>query len=372
MNICLTHVLQVALLIAGLLSAACASNPERFQYSLGHKNLEGSLEDFHACATPKDFRIDIAAKKLETRMQGHEWTLPFQPPFYEKLQTYYAGFTQTIDYDRGRSEILLRLDPVDLEELADALREEISRLSTPTGLTELYLKAYFGDPLARHASAFIELDTSDPASWAQKIGAGLKLQDQPELLRQIWIRLLPQLQAVAANPGGKYYLPVTMDEAGFVSHFGKRYRFPGTADAEANQPVDQSQVGADVVRVVLEANRDSLEELWEEKYRLPAIATATGVKIRVLRPFDPQHDRAWNIAAPDDWLALEAKASQVETWVAGAVGKAIRGGSAFSANNEALAKAVETAAGVIARHAAERALWCATRAERGQAKGEEL
>lgn len=63
---------------------------------------------------------------------------------------------------------------------------------------------------------------------------------------------------------------------------------------------------------------------------------------------------------------IEAHSRKAEASVAGAVGKAIRGGSWGALNNEAVAKLVETAAGVVARHVTERAQWC-VKAQAGEA-----
>ena len=51
-------------------------------------------------------------------------------------------------------------------------------------------------------------------------------------------------------------------------------------------------------------------------------------------------------------------ASQAESVAATATGQIIRGVSWLSLNNEALAKLIETAVGVIARKATEKVAWC--------------
>jgi predicted ATPase len=55
---------------------------------------------------------------------------------------------------------------------------------------------------------------------------------------------------------------------------------------------------------------------------------------------------------------VNERAGAVERMVGGVVGELIRGIRSLSFNNEAIAKASETALGVTARKAAEKFAWC--------------
>ena len=69
---------------------------------------------------------------------------------------------------------------------------------------------------------------------------------------------------------------------------------------------------------------------------------------------------------------IETDANRSEAAIATAVGKAIRGGFVGSLNNEALAKTIETAAGVISRQTTERFKWCSAVAQKNVQKTSEV
>lgn len=62
--------------------------------------------------------------------------------------------------------------------------------------------------------------------------------------------------------------------------------------------------------------------------------------------------------SPQQFENIESNARQAEASVASNVGKAIRGGSMGSLNNEAVAQLLETVAGVLAKHKSQRVQWC--------------
>ena len=212
-----------------------------------------------------------------------------------------------------------------------------------------YLRAYFGDG----ELALLELDALHPEKWNESIAQQLNrnssnpsnLPVDLEAAEQIKKQLIPRLRDAT---GTKFYTSAAKHEPGFVSRSGVRYTFPGLSGASADT-VDHSQIGGDLIRIVLEAVRDST-------LPLPAVSEATGVQLG-LPVFNPA-DSYWH-STPESFMEVETRASQAETSIAGSIGKAIRGGSWGALNNEAVAKLVETAAGVIARHQMERVSWCA-------------
>ena len=243
-----------------------------------------------------------------------------------------------------------------------SLSELISEISkpapaNPVPLVKDYLAAYFGSG----GSLFVALDAKDKNKWPEEIAKALKVQPNSPLVGNVLANLpLPlDLDGLALPPGtSNFHIQVPKDEPGFVSRDGTRYKFPGVTWKGSSAAIDHSQVGADLIRVILEALRDTYAPL-------PTVANATIVKSQAkgrfkgVEIFNPESN-SWHVNA-EDFQNIEANANQAESVVAGAVGKAIRGGSWGSLNNEALAKAVETAAGVFARHSVEWAGWCASK-----------
>lgn len=163
--------------------------------------------------------------------------------------------------------------------------------------------------------------------------------------------------------GQKLHVLVNVGGHGFISRSGVRYQFPGLAGgltlADSKQAtgtnIDYTQVGADIVRILLEAIRDSSAPL-------PAVPNATGVKHGLL-VYDPTDKKnSWNMTETG-FLTAETRGNRAESLVGTAVGQLIRGGSWGALNNEAVAKLVETTAGVIARHATERLEWCISKSQ---------
>ncbi|MGH8553934.1 MAG: hypothetical protein ACRERS_11625, partial [Methylococcales bacterium] len=224
---------------------------------------------------------------------------------------------------------------------------------SPALLVNDYLKAYFGSL----ESAVVNLNTSDASGWSKGIADALQRRADSPTVEAIADQLAGEL---GANPGLKqelkqFIVPIRMHEAGFVSRDGTLYGFPAISLKGDKVEIDESQVGADVLRINMEAIRDAFAPL-------PVVPQATVVRSRSTRHldditlFDPASTE-WNVTAKD-FMIIQGDANAVEAAVASAVGRVIRGGSWGSLNNEALAKAIETAAGVFARHALERSEWC--------------
>jgi hypothetical protein len=149
---------------------------------------------------------------------------------------------------------------------------------------------------------------------------------------------------------------------GFTDRNGNVWKFPGlslevTAEpgqrftAEANR-VDSQGITADLTRVFLEA-------FFDAAFRAPAVRNATALEVqwkagRAYPAFDADHPpiplEAFGRVTRD---ALRAEAA-----VTSEVGKAVRGGSLFSTQNETFAAGMETAAGVIAKKLVEHAGIC--------------
>ena len=156
---------------------------------------------------------------------------------------------------------------------------------------------------------------------------------------------------------------VKVTSKGFVDRSGNTVLFPGiSAEIDASPgnslrfsatTVDSQRVSADLIRIFLEA-------FFDAAFRVPAIhgATALRVKPDSQEPPYPEFD-ADHPAIPLEALARVTRdAMRAEAAVTSLVGKSVRGGSVFSAQNETLAATLETAAGVMAKKLVEHEGFC--------------
>jgi hypothetical protein len=150
---------------------------------------------------------------------------------------------------------------------------------------------------------------------------------------------------------------------GFVDRSGNTLLFPGISseleDGPANSirmsatTIDSQHVSADLARIFLEA-------FFDAAYRVPAVHGATALRVTPdsQEPPYPEFD-ADHPAIPLEALARVTRdALRAEAAVTSLVGKAVRGGSIFGAQNETLAATLETAAGVMAKKLVEHEGFC--------------
>jgi hypothetical protein len=154
---------------------------------------------------------------------------------------------------------------------------------------------------------------------------------------------------------------VTSD--GFIDRNGNVWRFPGLSveltkepgqrPAVASSQVDSKRIAADLTRVFLEA-------FFDAAFREPAVGGATALHVQWKAPvfgypaFDVDHPPI----SLDAFARVTRDALRAEAAVTSEVGKAVRGGSIFSVQNETLASGLETAAGVIAKKLVEHGGFC--------------
>ena len=150
---------------------------------------------------------------------------------------------------------------------------------------------------------------------------------------------------------------------GFVDRSGNALLFPGiSAELEVSpahsvhisaSPVDSQRVSADLTRIFLEA-------FFDTAFRVPAVRGATALRVGLNSQESPYPE----FDADHPPISLEALARvtrdalRAEAAVTSRVGRAVRGGSVFSIQNETLAATLETAAGVIARKLVEHEGFC--------------
>jgi hypothetical protein len=167
--------------------------------------------------------------------------------------------------------------------------------------------------------------------------------------------------APAAGSSLRAVARVTSD--GFIDRNGNVWRFPGLSVEVAKEPghaivADSSQV--DSQRITADLTRVFLEAFFDAAFREPAVAQATALQVRwktaghAYPAFDADHP-----PIPLEAFARVTRDSlRAEAAVTSEVGKAVRGGSVFGAQNETLAAGLETAAGVIAKKLVEHGGFC--------------
>ncbi len=243
---------------------------------------------------------------------------------------------------------------------SDDLREIAVMQSSVAQLTivEAYLAAYFSN------GNFVSIDfdaTTTKAKLIKDLKDKLKITDEA-LAEKLAVKLMNSIIGLKPEKGDTYHLLTKATDGGFVTRGGTKYAFPGvsiTIDPFSDTglqaaKIDFTQVGADVVRVFLEAFGDTLGQL-------PADATSTACKAKKAGQFDKYPDFQCydgKIIEAAQFASVNEYADLSESLAATATGQIIRGASWISLNNEALAKLIETAVGVIARKAAEKVSWC--------------
>ncbi len=278
-------------------------------------------------------------------------------------------------------------------DLSDSITKEVKKLPEHEAMglgaekaarrTEAYIRAYFTKS-ASHASKPMVIDSESKMKFRSKLAEILNRKPEDPAIGKAMDELSPELQRIAdslSRPSS------SSSASGFVGRDGTVYAFPGiVAGNGSGTVIDHNQIGADFIRIIFESLRDTYAPL-------PALANSTAVWIT--RRCDPPSDKyycdfkndgitglqfsdaldeqefEWKMdrhghipvfkgrIKAEQFEEIEANARNAESTAAEAVGKAIRGGSWGALNNEAVAKFIETAAGVLARHVSERAQWCA-------------
>ena len=188
-------------------------------------------------------------------------------------------------------------------------------------------------------------------------------------------KLVEGLIGIVPSEGGQYRLVGKISETSFKTRGGVDYKFPaitatlkpGTKEFVTISKVDFVAVGADLIRVILEAVGDELAGV-------PGVTEATGCKIEdpnvALSVFEPENNQTF--LNNDDFAKVNDYSNRVEGAVSTVIGRVTRGVSWFSLNNESLAVLIETAVGVIAKKASEKVLWCGLCVYRKNKEGEDL
>jgi hypothetical protein len=164
---------------------------------------------------------------------------------------------------------------------------------------------------------------------------------------------------------------VKITSKGFVDRSGNALLFPGiSAELEVSpansvrmsaSTVDSQRVSADLTRIFLEA-------FFDAAYRVPAVHGATALQVgpdSLELPY-PEFDANRPMISLEALARVTRDALRAEAAVTSLVGKAVRGGSVFSSQNETLAATLETAAGVMAKKLVEHEGFCYYQVTAGQ------
>lgn len=164
---------------------------------------------------------------------------------------------------------------------------------------------------------------------------------------------------VGAGPRGV----VKVISKGFVDRSGNVLLYPGISEETGESPANSVRVQAatiDSQRVSADLTRIFLEAFFDAAYRVPAVhgATALTVEPTFQEVAYPEFDANRPMISLEALARVTRDAMRAEAAVTSLVGKAVRGGSVFSTQNETLAATLETAAGVIAKKLVEHEGFC--------------
>ncbi len=332
---------KTIIFINTLLLTACASTS-----TLDFEIPPNNIKDFNQCMVPVDL------EKLEKNTGG-------DPLFFLKSNT-----PKPNDFKLN----LLSALSESISSILSMHYADKEKLTVPNGIQRLSV------PFDMYTQPFPYFD-SRMVNVAENIFDTVKLSQLLEPENLVATDFKEEIPGRIAKALKTYLLayfttrPNTGGKVGFISRDGTTFKFPvdidlGSGNATQNptqaiSSVDHSQVGADIIRIILEAIRDgSLKECDA----LPAVdESATGVKAGLLRFYTDIPNQnckgQWKVA-DKDLGGIQARSYAAESMIATAAGKALRGGSIGSLDNEALARAAETAIGVMARHTTERVEWC--------------
>ena len=334
-----------------------------------HLPTKVDVENYAACMAPLSAKLKPGLLALTDKLHQH----PSGPFLSRQLaaldESMLFDDTQNLrDYLNILSDQLVT-DSTAIKDKIDGTVKQLQQEASPVKAdleavskrSEVYLKAYFTKNISQIVRS-LAMDDSEKSDLKAKIADVLQRKPDDPTVAKALDKLSPQIQKIANKIADK--------SPGFISRDGTAYNFPGaTNQCAAPTHIDHSQIEADVIRIILESLRDTYAPL-------PVLANSTAATIEGADTLDfgPDHSVpltvGWHInhsdpgsllqftLTADQFQDIAAKARSAEASVAGAVGKAIRGGSWGSLNNEAVARSIETAAGVLARHTAERAEWC--------------
>jgi len=241
--------------------------------------------------------------------------------------------------------------------------------------TSLAILAHVLDDMANDANARIDVDklkkvVEVAGRWNENLGLD---EDQLEEDSSRFTRMLLaynkayfgdlsfSARSDYAGAGLRGVLKVT--SKGFVDRSGNTLLFPGISAEFEISPANSVRISATTVdsqRVSADLMRIFLEAFFDAAFRVPAVHGATALRVgpdSLGLPY-PEFDANRPMISLEALARVTRDALRAEAAVTSLVGKAVRGGSVFSTQNETLSATLETAAGVIAKKLVEHEGFC--------------
>lgn len=230
-----------------------------------------------------------------------------------------------------------------------------------------YLRAYFrGGRLMQVALDTDALSNNLGEDIAGKLKNDLPLTDlqKKQLIAAIKAHLQSSCRAPDGTDSDTCLLSRSLGDDSFITRAGLSVQFAGASltigkNGKLNPALTYPQgteFGPQLARVVLEAVFDS------RSFPVPAVSNSTACKsglflaANCLSEPNTQADKNM-ISLAEQIKNLDMYAAQAEATITATTSQVIRGLSVAALNNEAIAKTLETMAGVSARKIVEKSLW---------------
>lgn len=348
----------LALLIVPLIQAGCSSSvlQLRDQPDLHRGAYRQKLAD----------KKELAAKFLACTRQAHD------EPLGERREGATVQDPLSLQSPDGQATSVRPLTAV-IEKIRRRHQDKAASLA---------ILAHVLDDVTNEANAHIDVDKLKQVievarQWHGHLGLD---EDQLEQDSSRFARMLLTYNkayfgdlSFAARPdaaGSSLHGVVQVTSRGFVDRSGNALLFPGISAELEVGPTNSVRVSATTVdsqRVSADLTRIFLEAFFDTAFRVPAVHGATALRVGPT----PQESPYPEFDANHPTIPLEALARvtrdalRAEAAVTSLVGKAVRGGNVFSAQNETLAATLETAAGVMAKKLIEHEGFCYFQATQG-------
>jgi len=340
-----------ALLVIFLVQAGCSSSvlQLRDQPNLHHREFRQKLADNKALAT----------KFLACTRQAHD------EPLNTRRAAGRSPESLSLQTPEGQAT---SIDP--LASVIDAIRLRHLEKRASLSILSDVLNDVVNDGTARVDLDKLRQVIEVARQWHGYLGLD---EDRPEQDSSRFAQLLlaynkayfgdVQFVPEPTPPGRGVRGVIKVTSPGFVDLNGNVWAFPGQSvnvqkEAGVRTTVSASSVASQ--RVSADLTRIFLEAFFDAAYRVPAVHGATALQVRPNSQASPYPE----FDADHPPISLEALARvtrdalRAEAAVTSLVGKAVRGGSVFSTQNETLAASLETAAGVMAKKLVEHEGFC--------------
>jgi hypothetical protein len=280
-----------------------------------------------------------------------------------------GGFDSLNCYARSQVIKLTRFDASQNIKIAAAKEPQFNSwllLEQETSFTRSYLRAYFrGGQFIKASLKVSELYDRIRQDIIDRSGGLLSDAEADELTKKVIKKLTGKDYAklCPANDDCQVDVAGKLNSKQYITRAGASYGFPHIT--LAIDPLGERKLSItdvnwnDIAGVLIKVYVEALGDKWA---KLPAVRTSTAVEDKLLSEFkpavEPRDDTNPAGVTQKNFDDMDEWAGKIDSLVSQAVGRAVRGASWFSLNNEALAVMIETAFGTASRKIAEKVLWC--------------